>query len=105
MSETSKVGTPFYLSPELWLENCELTYSYKSDIWALGVILYELCIFQKPFISDTIEGLKEKIQSLTLSHPITKVSPDLQVLIQTLLRKCPDTRPSIEDLLKFRSIR
>jgi serine/threonine protein kinase len=38
--EKRKVGTPFYLAPELW-EDKEST--KKSDIWALGVILYELC--------------------------------------------------------------
>lgn len=77
MDETSKVGTPFYLAPELWKEDCDPTYSYKSDIWALGVILYELCLLQKPFIADTMEGLKEKIQSINLNHPISKISQDL----------------------------
>jgi serine/threonine protein kinase len=34
-----KVGTPYYLAPELWQNQA---YSKKSDIWALGVLLYEL---------------------------------------------------------------
>jgi NIMA (never in mitosis gene a)-related kinase len=35
-----KVGTPFFLAPELWKD---APCSKKSDIWALGVILYEMC--------------------------------------------------------------
>jgi NIMA (never in mitosis gene a)-related kinase len=40
------VGTPFYLSPELCEER---PYNEKSDIWALGCLLYELCTFRRPF--------------------------------------------------------
>jgi len=43
---TSKVGTPYYLSPEV----CEdRPYNNKSDIWSLGCILYELCSLHHPF--------------------------------------------------------
>ena len=43
---TSKVGTPYYLSPEV----CEdRPYNNKSDIWSLGCILYELCTLKHPF--------------------------------------------------------
>ncbi len=42
----SAVGTPYYISPEIY-ENRE--YSYKTDIWSLGVVLYELCTLELPF--------------------------------------------------------
>jgi NIMA (never in mitosis gene a)-related kinase len=43
---TSKVGTPYYLSPEV----CEdRPYNSKSDIWSLGCILYEMCTLRHPF--------------------------------------------------------
>jgi len=34
------VGTPYYLSPEIIRGD---PYSFKSDVWALGVLLYEMC--------------------------------------------------------------
>ena len=40
------VGTPYYLSPEL----CEdKPYDKKSDVWALGCVLYELCTLRHAF--------------------------------------------------------
>jgi len=42
----SKVGTPYYLSPEI----CEdRPYNNKSDIWSLGCVLYEMCSLKHPF--------------------------------------------------------
>jgi NIMA (never in mitosis gene a)-related kinase len=40
------VGTPFYLAPELWEQKPN---TKKSDIWSLGVVLYEICTFKYPY--------------------------------------------------------
>ncbi len=50
LAQTS-LGTPFYVSPEI----CQGTqYSYKSDIWMMGCVLYELSQLQKPFNGTSI---------------------------------------------------
>ena len=54
----SMVGTPYYLSPEI-ISN--LDYSFKTDIWSLGIILYELCALKPPFDGDSIPALAMKI--------------------------------------------
>lgn len=43
------IGTPYYLAPEL----CEgKPYDTKSDIWALGCLLYEMCTHTRAFESE-----------------------------------------------------
>lgn len=52
------VGTPYYLSPELCEEK---PYNTKSDVWALGCVLYELCAHRHPFSSANQGALILKI--------------------------------------------
>lgn len=42
----TSVGTPYYMSPELIDEH---KYNEKSDIWACGCLLYEMCSLKPPF--------------------------------------------------------
>lgn len=59
-------------------------------MWSLGVILYELCTLNKPFLATSIEELKNKVlKEKPNAIPINKVSKDLTDLINKLLRKNP----------------
>jgi len=42
----TSLGTPYYLSPEICLGQ---KYDYKSDLWMLGCVLYEMCTLRRPF--------------------------------------------------------
>jgi serine/threonine protein kinase len=53
------VGTPLYMAPESLLQN---TYSYKSDIWSLGVVLFEMLYGKTPFYSPDETQLKKKLK-------------------------------------------
>jgi NIMA (never in mitosis gene a)-related kinase len=47
----TSLGTPYYLSPEICSGQ---KYNFKTDIWMLGCVLYELCTLQKPFEGDSL---------------------------------------------------
>jgi NIMA (never in mitosis gene a)-related kinase len=51
-------GTPYFMPPEVCAGK---PYDSKADVWAIGVILYELITFKKPFDSDTVQGVFDKI--------------------------------------------
>jgi serine/threonine-protein kinase len=51
----SMVGTPYYMSPEQAQGN--KTVDYRSDLWALGVITFEMLTGQRPFDSDALGDL------------------------------------------------
>lgn len=72
------VGTPYYLSPEIIERK---PYSYKSDIWSLGVVLYELCALDHPFKADSIHFLALKIVKGQYQAIPNIYSSDLKILV------------------------
>ena len=54
----TQTGTPYYASPEVWNDK---PYDYKSDIWSLGCVLYEMCALKPPFRANDMEELFKKV--------------------------------------------
>ena len=92
------IGTPYYLSPELCSEK---PYNYKSDIWAIGCILYELCTYKHPFNAKSQGALILKILNSIPEKINQYYSRDLQKMIDLLLNKDYLLRPSCSDILKL----
>ena len=93
----TQTGTPYYCSPEIWKEK---SYDYKSDIWSLGCIIYEICSLRPPFRGTSLKGLRNNVLN---GHylPIPSIySNDLSILISKMLVIDPSKRASAKDLLK-----
>lgn len=50
----TQTGTPYYASPEIWSDK---PYDYKSDLWSVGCIIYELCALSPPFKGTDLKDL------------------------------------------------
>lgn len=93
---TSFVGTWYYISPEIVKGN---HYSFKTDIWSLGVILYEICCLKLPFKAMNQFQLQKKILDCKYSPIPARYSKDLKRLVEDLLVVDPSKRPSIYQIL------
>ena len=92
------VGTPYYLSPEI-LEN--KPYDSKSDIWALGVLLYEMMTFKMPFNANSFPMLSVKILRGNYIPPPAIYTKDLRELVSKCLTAEPRNRPTIREILRM----
>ena len=90
------IGTPYYLSPEM----CEdKPYNQKSDVWALGCILYELCTYRHPFNASNHGALILKILNSNPDPILAIYSSKLQKLVNQILEKNYEKRPNCWDIL------
>ena len=98
----TQIGCKLYLPPER-LTTAPSAYTYKSDIWALGMTVLELAIGKHPYVKgDTSPSIFE-IYGLAMGdppEPPATLSTDLQTFITQCLLKDPLKRPDYPQLLE-----
>lgn len=88
-------GTPAYMAPEQWDPEAEV--GAASDVWALGVVLFELATGQLPWRGTTTDELRREICE---GDPpaMTLVRGNLRELVQDCLSRTPGARPTASQL-------
>lgn len=87
-------GTPSYMSPEQ-LGRTNSNIDARSDVWSLGVSLYEALVLKRPFTAPTREGLYQAVLGKEPENPgriNRKIPDDLRVVVATALEKDRDRR-------------
>ena len=88
-------GTPYYFSPEMVDEQpC----GAKADMWALGVVLYQLLTHSLPFGGRTVEQLFVKVAKGEYERLPARFSPGVRGLVEALLHRDPGQRPSASEV-------
>jgi serine/threonine protein kinase len=92
-------GTPNYMAPEILLNSL---YNSKSDLWSLGMILYQIIYKKFPFKNiDNIIELTKHYKNSAIEFPKTKYSDNLMNLLKSLLIIDFSKRISWEELFDY----
>jgi serine/threonine protein kinase len=91
------IGTPYYLSPELCEEK---PYNVKSDVWALGCVLHELCTLKRPFDASNPGALILKILRSSYPPLNSTFSAEIREIVKLCLLKDQKKRPDVQTILR-----
>jgi NIMA (never in mitosis gene a)-related kinase len=90
------IGTPYYMSPEVCSER---PYSWASDIWALGCVLYELYQLKVPFEAASIRDLMQRIIRGQIPRA-TNACHAGQMICAEMMAREPGKRPTAAQILE-----
>lgn len=92
-------GTPYYLAPELWNHQ---KYSKKADVWAMGILLFEMMALRRPFVGHGMRALSEAVMTNKRDCELPpQYSHQLKELCNIMLQADPNRRPSCAQLFKL----
>ncbi len=97
---SSMMGSPYYMSPEQMTSS--KTVDHRTDIWALGVILYELLTGKVPYGGDTVPEVCAQVLTNPPPNPAelnSEVPPELSAVIARCLSKQREER--FDDVAAF----
>ena len=92
----TQIGTPYYMSPEVWLNK---PYGFGSDVWAVGCLAYELCALRPPFVGSTFAQLKQSVLVGRYPSLPRSFSRDMTQMVAKLVKVDARSRPSIAQIL------
>ena len=93
-------GTEIYYSPEMILEK---GYDTRVDIWAIGILIFELMVGREPFKKDGLHSMKENILQLRINWP-SSMNILAKNLITRILKFNPNERPTLKEILEHQFI-
>ena len=99
---STQIGTPHYMPPEVWRNR---PYTFNSDVWALGCVLFEMCSFSVPFEARSMEELRFKVMKGKFPALPAVYSADMQKMVRWLMIAEPSQRPDIDAVLDHPSVR
>ena len=93
LTGSSIIGTPAYMSPEQI--QCEKDIDGRSDIYSLGVILYQMLSGEMPFSAETpgkvmMQHILEPVPDISVRHP--DIPPAVSAVISKAMAKSPEDR-------------
>ncbi|CAM9744787.1 unnamed protein product, partial [Discosporangium mesarthrocarpum] len=95
------VGTPAFLAPELFGKDAISNISFASDLWALGISLYQMVVGRTPWIASTLTELQRAVRFELLTFPEGhEVEPHIINLLHRMLDKDPARRITLEGAMR-----
>lgn len=96
MAKSTTVGTLGYQSPEILNE---IPYSYPSDVWSLGVMMYELIVGTVPFMGSLLTVAMKVNSGVFEKIPEAAFDPKISAIIHSMLVLDPQKRPTILQIM------
>lgn len=92
----TQTGTPYYASPEVWRDE---PYDFKSDLWSLGCVVYEMITLKPPFQAEDMQGLFKSVLKGQYKRLPKQYSKDLNTMIRVMLNTTAAKRPTCDELM------